>query len=128
MSKNTSPNHDPTISAQTALGQQEYLLSTDGALHVTQTDSPIGSGNIATGQVSVSNSPTQIVAARANRASVTIVNEGTTDIYIGGSSVTTSTGVLLVGIKGAAIRMDTTVEVYGITSSGSQTVSYEEEY
>src|SRR3990170_7546677 len=64
-----------------------------------------GASNLATNQVSVTDSATAIVAARAARRSVLIFNHGTTDVYIGGAAVTTSTGILLVGTAGGAARL-----------------------
>ena len=87
-----------------------------------------GASNLATNQVSVTDSATAIVAARAARRSVLIFNHGTTDVYIGGAAVTTSTGILLVGTAGAAVSIPTAAAVYGIVASGSQTVSYIEVY
>ena len=87
-----------------------------------------GADNIATNQVSITSAATAIVAARSTRRSVLIINHGTTDVYIGGASVTTSTGILLAGTEGAAIGIGTTAAVYGIVASGSQTVSYIEVY
>ena len=57
-----------------------------------------GADNIATNQVSVTSAATAIVAARATRRSVLIINHGTT------------------------------AAVYGIVVSSSQTVSYIENY
>jgi len=87
-----------------------------------------GADNFATNQVSVTDSATAIVAARATQRAVLIINHGTTDVYIGGAAVTTSTGILLAGTEGAAIGIGTTAAVYGIVASGSQTVSYIEIY
>jgi hypothetical protein len=92
------------------------------------TSQPVGSANLSTGQVSVGATATQIVAARTGtsgtgRISVTVVNAGTTPIYLGGSGVTTTTGTLLPGIVGASVTINTQAAVYGTTASGSQTVS-----
>lgn len=89
-----------------------------------------GSGNIATNQVSVASTAggTQIVAARTARVDVTIENSGTTDVYLGASGVTTSTGFLLKGIAGAAVTINTAAAVYGIVASSTQTVSYVETF
>ncbi|MBB4200679.1 hypothetical protein GGD83_004508, partial [Rhodoblastus sphagnicola] len=59
--------------------------------------------NIATGQVSVATSATQVVAARAGRKEVTIVNHATTAVYIGGSAVTAAAGLLLADVRGQCI-------------------------
>ena len=93
---------------------------------------PVYFGNsvrsIATNQVSVLATATLIAAARAGRSMITIVNGGTTDVFVGGSGVTAGTGVLLVGIKGASITIPTSGAVYGITGGGSQAVSFLEAY
>lgn len=87
-----------------------------------------GSDSFGTNQVSVASTATQIVAARASRRSLLIVNHGTTDVYIGGSGVTTANGVLLKGTAGTGITIPTNAEVYAIVGSGTQTVSFIEIY
>ena len=66
---------------------------------------------------------TQLVGANNNRSGVLIINHGTTVVYLGESGVTTSTGIFLAGSAGASIAFATTSPIYGITASGSQTVS-----
>ena len=87
-----------------------------------------GADEIATAQVSVANTSTAIVAARAGRQDVTITNHGTTDVYIGVTGVTTATGMLLVGIKGGAITISGAAAIFGVVGSGTQTVSYLETF
>jgi len=84
--------------------------------------------NIATGQVSIASSATQIVAARAGRKEVTIVNHATTAVYIGGSGVTATTGLLLAGVQGQGITVTGAAAIYAIAASGSETVSFLEVY
>jgi hypothetical protein len=84
--------------------------------------------NIVTNQVSVGTSATQIVAARANRRSVLIVQEGTTLVRVGGSSVTTSTGIPLPGVQYSELSLDGGAAIYGIVASGTAIVSYAECY
>lgn len=86
-----------------------------------------GSGTIATAQVSVGTASTQIVAARAGRGSVKITNLGTTDVYIGVSGVTSTTGDLLPGTKGASITIPTNAAVFGVAGT-AQSVSVMEVY
>lgn len=81
-------------------------------------------GGFNTNQATVGTTATVIAAARPGRKTITIVNGGTTDVYVGGASVTTSTGVLLTGTKGAGFTVDTEGPVYGIVASGTQAVSY----
>lgn len=88
-----------------------------------------GTSTLATNQVSVTTSATLIVAARSGRRAVTVVQHGTTAVYLGASSgVTTSTGVLLIGTAGSAVELCHAGDVYGIVASGSVTVGYAEEY
>lgn len=89
-----------------------------------------GAANIANNQVSVDTTSggVTIVSSRATRRSVTITNHGTTDVYVGTGSVSSSNGFLLVGRKGSAVTIYTTAAVKGVVASGSQTVSYVEEY
>lgn len=86
-------------------------------------------GGIRTGQVSVDNTSggVLIAAARSGRGSITIINGGTTDVFIGDSGLTIGTGALLVGVKGASITISSQAAIYGIAGS-AQTVSYLEAY
>jgi len=81
-------------------------------------------GDFGTNQVTVTNSPTQIVGANATRRGVLITNLGTVDIFIGKAAVSTSTGALLLGTKGMFLVIPTVEAVYGIVGIGSQAVSY----
>lgn len=101
---------------------------TNAGTFATQVTTQVGAANIATDQVSVTTSSASLVASRATRRSVTIVNHGTTAVYLKGGTVTTSNGVLLPGVIGAAITFNTTSAIHGIVASGTQTVSYVEEY
>lgn len=84
---------------------------------------PTGAGSLATGQATMGASAVQIVASRSGRAAVTIVNHSTTDVFLGNSGVTITTGVLLAGVKGAAVTLPASAAVFGITSGGTPTVS-----
>ena len=82
-------------------------------------------GGYNTGQATVATTATVIAPARPGRKTITIANSGTTDVYIGGAAVTTSTGFLLhTGTKGAGFTFGTEGPVYGIVGSGTQVVSY----
>jgi len=86
-------------------------------------------GGISNGQVTVAATATLIAAARPGRGAVTIVNHGTTNVFIGGDpNVTALNGVKLVGVDGASITLSAQSAIYGITASGSQIVSYVEAY
>jgi hypothetical protein len=87
-----------------------------------------GSPNLATGQITINTTATVISTTRTTRRSITVVNHGTTSIFLGGSTVSTTTGVLLIGVAGAAVTFNVTGTISGIVTSGSQQVSFEEEY
>lgn len=87
-----------------------------------------GSPTIATNQVTVAATATQIVPARTGRGAVTIVNSGATDIFLGVSGVSVTTGVLLSGVKGASMTIPTSAAVFGIAATGTQVVSFLETY
>jgi hypothetical protein len=77
-------------------------------------------------QISVSNSATLIKASNTSRRSLMIRNHGTVSVYLGGSGVTISTGMILNQYD--ALTFDkNTAAWYGITSSGTSTVSFVEE-
>lgn len=83
---------------------------------------------VGSGQATVATTATLIVPARAGRAVATIINEGTVDVRLGTSSVTTANGALLPGTKGSAIDVYGGAAVYGIVASGTQVVSYLEAF
>lgn len=85
---------------------------------------------IATGQASVGTTigGTLIAAEREGRGAITIVNGGTTDVFVGLAGLTASNGVLLAGVKGQTLTLRTQAAIYGIVGSGSETVSFVEEY
>ncbi len=84
------------------------------------------STTIATNQVTVADTATAIKALNTSRRSITIRNQGTTDMFIGSASVTTSTGFSV--RAGESISLDrNTAAIYGIVASGSTTVGYLEE-
>jgi hypothetical protein len=78
--------------------------------------------NFATSQATVGTTATLIVAQRTGRDTVVVENTGTTDVYIGNSTVSTTTGLLLPGVIGASVALETTDAVYGIVASGTQKV------
>lgn len=113
--------------SQTFPTPQEYAGA--AVFIVDESGVPITTGgSIATGQATVGTSATEIVAARAGRKSVTIVNESTTVVRLGASDVTTSTGLYLAGTAGASITIVGGAAVYGIVGSSTEAVSYVEVY
>jgi len=126
------PTGSATAAKQPAIGTagtaSADVLTVQGIASMTPLNVSESISNIAVNQVSVATSATLIVAARAGRKSVMIMNEGATDVRIGGSGVTTGTGVLLYGQKGSGLVLDGGAAIYGIVASGSQSVSYLEAY
>jgi len=87
----------------------------------------VGAAAFAATQVSVGNTATLILAARTGapgtgRLAATVTNIGTIDVYVGGGGVTTGTGQLLPGVKGASLTIPTTAAIYGVVATGTQTV------
>lgn len=89
---------------------------------------PNARSNLATAQVSVTTAATLIASARPNRDSLLITNTGATDVWLGGATVTTTTGVLLPGSKGASVSLPYAGALYGIVASGSVTVTVADVY
>lgn len=81
-----------------------------------------GSASIATSQVAVGTTATQIVAARSGRLAVTITMLGAGDLFLGVSGVTVANGTLLLGTKGSSVTLPTQAAVFGIGAAG-QSVS-----
>jgi len=75
-----------------------------------------GSATIATSQVTVGTTSTQIVAARTGRMSVTITNNGTNAFYVGITGLTTANGYLVPGVLGASVTIPTQAAVFGIAA------------
>lgn len=131
MSKHITPNDREVLYAVSSItGQAEYLTSTGHRLDIdgSVTLVTVGATNFTTGQVALSSAGVLISTANSTRTSITIVNLNTTDIYIGAIGVTTSTGQLLLGTKGAAITLEVVGAIYGVVATGTPLVSYEEEY
>jgi len=92
-----------------------------------------GSAAFAATQVSCASTATSFLSARTGasgtaRISATIENTGTTAVYVGASGVTTSTGMLLPGIVGASLTINTTAALYCIVATGTETVTVLETY
>jgi len=82
---------------------------------------------VGQGSASPTTSATLIVAAVSSspyRRAVTITNTGTVNVLIGGSGVTSTTGVLLVPGAAVTITEGANAALYGIVASGTGTVAY----
>lgn len=83
-----------------------------------------GTGSLATSQVSVLTTATQIVAARAGRNAITITNiTGAQQIFVGPAGVTAANGALIPATVGASATIPTSAAVFGIALTAAQTVS-----
>lgn len=82
------------------------------------------SENFTTSQVTVGAAATLISPDTAGRDTVTIMNLGSTPVYLGNSAnVTTANGFPLPGTVNATVTMETTAPIYGIVAAGSQAVA-----
>lgn len=66
--------------------------------------------------------PMLLAAADPARKKLILVNHSTTAVFIGPSNVASTTGVLLAGVVGQTLTLDTPAAVYGITASGTGSV------
>jgi hypothetical protein len=100
--------------------------TTNGVAVLTQ----VGAANLTNSQVTCDTTVGGVTIAsfRATRRSITIINIGTTPVYIGSGTVSASNGGFLPGVSGASITLNVTSAVKGITATGSQVVSVLEEY
>lgn len=117
-----------TAGSGTTVGTDERTVS-GTSVQVQRVDEQ-GATAIASGQVTVSNSAVDIVAARDTRKSVTIVNRQTVAIYVGPTSATTSHFRL---DPGDSHTFRATSAIQGIASAaytavGDAKVHYSEEY
>jgi len=78
------------------------------------------------GQETVTTSATTIIAARVGDREAVIKNMGAVDVFIGTSSVTTSTGYKLE--PGESLTLKSNLSWSGITASGSCDVCFVDEY
>ena len=122
--------------ADTTTPTNQLKVNADGSINVNGGGGfslSVGAANFTPGQVSVGATSTLIAAARTGvsgtgRVAITVVNAGTTPVYLGGSGVTTSTGALLPGVLGATVTINTTAAIYGIVTTGSEAVTEFETY
>lgn len=86
-------------------------------------------GLAASQNASIGTSAGVVVSSRGDRKRLTVIQMGTTPVYLGSSAaVTTSNGALLAGVVGQTLVFETTAALYGIVSSGTGSVSVVEEF
>lgn len=101
-----------------------YTLDTTTPIPVNPAES--GTANFVTGQVAITASAGQIVAARALRRGVLVTNtHATNNLFVGSASVTVSNGQEVP--PGQSITIPTVGAVYGV-GSGSLTATFIEVY
>jgi hypothetical protein len=89
---------------------------------------PASAASVTTGQVTCTTTATLIAGERTGRRAITVIQEGTTAVRLGGSTVTTGTGVPLPGTANASFTFDGGAAIYCVTASGTQLVSYVESF
>ena len=87
-----------------------------------------GAPALATNQVTVTTTSATIIAARAVRSSVTLVNESTTVVRYGPVGVTLANGAYLAGVVGASVTLDSAAAIAAIVATGTAAVSFVETY
>jgi hypothetical protein len=81
------------------------------------------SGRLTPSTTTVNTTATIIPSTAASgRRSIEVYNNGSNTVFLGNSSVTTSTGMPLVAGGNKAYDLDDSVVLYGITASGSSDV------
>lgn len=83
---------------------------------------------VNTAQVSVGTTATLIAPANPGRESVTIIQEGSGLVRLGGPGVTALNGVPLPGVPYSSFTIDGDAAIYGIVASGTELVSYLESF
>lgn len=109
------------------------LASDQGAILVSENNNPVGPGAFATSQAPITTTSSGAAlaaragAAGAGRVSVTIYNLGSATAYLGNStSVSASNGLPI--LPGGSYTKRTTAALYAVTSTGSTTLAFDEEF
>jgi len=80
---------------------------------------------ITSGQITVTTSRVQVDGASANPSALHVHNnDNTSTLYLGGSSVTTSTGLQLLKLDSIELQLNPGESLYAISSSGSHLISW----
>lgn len=103
------------------------LADSDGNADPTLSTSTKGSAAIASGQIAVTTSATQVVPARSGRQAVTITSTSAVVFYVGAAGVTAANGHYVAAAAGASITIPTAAAVFAI-GSAAVTVSFLETF
>lgn len=87
----------------------------------------VGSDAIATGQVAAGTTAVRVVDARIGRSSVDVTVDGAVKCYLGGPTVTTTTGFPLQAVAGATKTIANTAPVW-IVCASAVTVGFMDNY
>jgi len=80
---------------------------------------------ITSGQITVGTSAVQVDGISANPSRLHVHNnDNTQDLFLGNSSVTTSTGLRLLKLDSIELIMNPGESLYAVSSSGSHAVSW----
>ena len=128
LKKASSTGVPPVDPGENEFAEFRPLVDPEGRQIVSMIGSPEGSPNLGTGQVTITTSATLIAAARTNRRAIVIKlpTTGTGPVFIGLVGVTTVTGFHLEA--GDSITLDYRGAIYGRLGSGTDVVSYLEEW
>jgi hypothetical protein len=80
--------------------------------------------SLTTGQTSIGTAATLITTGIVGASYVLLHTSGNTTIYLGGSAVTTSTGLELHKANTVTLWLPQQDSLYGVVSSGTETVTF----
>jgi hypothetical protein len=130
----TGPEFQTQQTGKTVVGTVMMCISGGNLAVPCGSSAPIAvttttsSSTIATNQVTIGTTATQVVPVRSGRSAVKITNLGTVDIFCGAAGVTTTTGDLLAGVKGGALTIPSGAAVFCVVATGTQAISFMETY
>jgi len=126
-----------TGTSQVSLTDAQYTAAvlkfgTNNVVPAPTANNAVGPANFATSQAAITTTSVAALAARTGavgtgRVSVTIYNLGSATAYLGTSTgVTPSTGLPI--LPGGSYTKCTTAALYAVTSLGSTTLAFDEDY
>lgn len=120
---------DVEVSATDPMPVKGQTLGVDGSTAASSTNSvPVrdySATSLSATAVSVTTATgpaTLLCNARTTRKSLQIINNSTTVVYVGPSSVTPLTGAVLAGAVGAILNVDVRAAVYAVVGAGTADV------
>jgi hypothetical protein len=113
-----------TAGAGTTMAADQRTIN-GTSVYIQRVDEQAGT-SFVTGQVAPTNSAATVLAARETRKTVTLINYGTVDVYVGPATVTTANGIKIE--PGGSLDVPTTALIQGITASGTGSIHYLETY